>query len=129
MSEYNLQVNVTMGDYLFNLNGQSAEELDEHVAELAKRSGEIFNNLTAIRQAGMAAAVFSDNETRKTTPAVPVTTGEGPPPAGQVTCPHGVMSDLVGRRNAKGDLYKYRYYCAAKRDDPTKCKEGKVEQK
>lgn len=129
MSDYKIQVNLQLGDYLFNVNGETAEELGTHVAEMAKLAPELFDNLGAIRQAGLAAAVFSDNAGRAATPSVPVTTGEAPPSEdGEVRCPHGVMKDLKGRQNAKGDLYKYRYYCAADRNDPTKCKQGKVEQ-
>lgn len=122
MSEYNLQVNVTYNGYLFNVNGESAEELDKHLAELAKLSPSVFENLSSIKQAGLAAAAFTANEASSTVTSTPA--AEAGPPT-EVRCTHGPMKDLQGMTTAKGEPYKFRYYCSAPKDDPTKCKSGK----
>jgi len=45
----------------------------------------------------------------------------GPPPQGTPMCAHGPKKDLLGRTTASGAPYKFRYYCAAGSNDPTKC--------
>lgn len=124
MSEYKIQINPTIGDQLYNINGDTAEEVLKHVEELAKLGPAIYDALANIKAASLASGVFASNAAVTKTAAAAAE--DGPP--NEVRCEHGPMNDLKGATNAKGDPYKFRYYCAAKRDDPTKCKQGKVEQ-
>lgn len=121
MSDYKVQVNFSPnGDFLFNVNGLTVDELAGFLADMSKQAPDMFTSLSEIKQAGLAAEVFMMN-TGRPNPSTEATDSL----PGEVRCTHGPMKDLQGKTNAQGQAYKYRYYCPAERTDPTKCKEGK----
>lgn len=115
MSDYKLQVNVALGDYLLNVNGLTAEELASHLKQLSEMAPELMESLNSIKQAGFAVEAFKGGADK--IPAAPGT----PPSTETPHCKHGIMKDLQGKKNAKGQPYKNRYYCAAEYDAPDKC--------
>ena len=130
MSDYKVQANATIGGVLFNVNGDSADEVLAHLKTLAAAAPEVFTHFNALSDGAKASQVFAarastatpDVAVNASTPPPAAAAPAGPPAAGTPSCVHGPMKDCLGMTTKAGNLYKNRYYCTDQ--GPTKCKTG-----
>lgn len=115
--DYKIQINSNINGDLVNMRAQSGEELEEVLLGFAEKAGGIFKNLGDVKQAALVNGVFSGNAAP---PASPSGGAPAAPRAAANTAPgeipkcptHTTVKDMRGKRNAKGEPYKYRYYCS-----------------
>lgn len=94
-----------------------ADDLED-LEELATQSPAIMKAVKAIEQAGIAAEVFA----AKGSDATPNVHGQASSgPGGVPRCAHGPMNDLRGKKNKKGESYKFEFYCPADFNDNSRC--------
>ncbi len=117
--DFKVQVNFKLGETLINLRGQDVSEVLEKVEEMKSGFDLIAEAMSVAKQVQMAKGLTSFTPA----PAAPAASHSAPAAgatASSLRCVHGAYKDLKGKRNAKGDLYKYRYFCPGPRDNQCK---------
>ncbi|OKI54548.1 hypothetical protein [Micromonospora sp. CB01531] len=112
--DYKIQINSSINGDLVNMRGTSGEELKDVIAGFAEHAGDIFKELGSVKQAALANGVFSGNAASSAPSATAAPrAAANTAPDKQPECPtHGKTKDMRGKRNAKGEAYKFRYYCS-----------------
>lgn len=113
-----------------DVDRNAAEDLLSGVTSLAGLGPQILAKVNEVQQAAGAVAI-SAAATSTATPAVPAAAAATAPPGGAATTApncavpaHGPMNDTLGKVGKNGQPYRFRYYCGADYNDPTKCAGG-----
>lgn len=106
---------IANGDFV-HLRTNSGGEMAEVIDGFEQNAEGIFKGIGNIKQASLVSGVFSGNAQSQSSgggsaPAAP-RAAANTPPGEKPECPtHKGSKDMRGKRNAKGEPYKYRYYC------------------
>lgn len=124
-----VKVTFTAGKTNFEFDAVTDEEASAAVtiatdlSKAAELAPDIFKRINEVQQAGFAVGATAAKASTNT-PNVTPQAATAPPSDGTPSCPHGPMKDLLGKLNGKGEPYRFRYYCAADFNDPTRCANG-----
>lgn len=99
----------------FVVRTDSTDETQSELRDLTEKIADIISLVNDVKQAYMMSELKTQYGSK------PSSSGSGPgsglPTAGPPSCVHGVMRDLDGKVNAKGEPYRNRYYCPAPRNE------------
>ncbi len=114
---FKVQVNLKVGETLINVRGDSVAEVMAQVEQIKENLNAIGDVMTVAKQVQMAKGLTGFTPPPASTTNAP--TAKAAP--GALECVHGPYKDLKGKRNAKGQLYKNRYFCPS-HDRNNQCK-------
>lgn len=118
-----IQLNVNLGNgELVNLRARDGEQLAEITETFKKNAEAIAENVVDIKQVFLARNVNSGlASSAPATVSASTAQHSSNSPASSVRCKHGETKDLLGKKNAQGKLYQWRYYCSAGWNATDKC--------
>lgn len=112
--DYKVQASPTLGGVMFNIRGETPEEVVTAVEQLAALGDRFFEAYDKIRQVTLAKGLGT-NAGFAPAATVPSQHASGAAGATQadLRCKHGPYKDLKGKTKRNGEGYKNRFVCPA----------------
>lgn len=111
--DYKVQASPTIGGVMFNLRGNTVEEVAAAMVALGESADAFFEGYDKVRQVTLAKGltVVPSAAPSGAANVHPGTASGGG--TGELRCQHGPYKDLNGKRKRNGEGYKNRYVCPA----------------
>lgn len=122
-----VQISTKIQEDLFNFRASDGEGLDSLLKSVATNATSVADNLATVKQVFLSKGVMTGKLNTRHDEDPPRTTSQlFKSRGGVVECKHGPATNLTGKRNARGELYTWKYACSASLNASDRCKASEI---